>query len=45
MVAIVKYDSGESMQKFTSEKVFKQGIEHKDASLEATYVYACIKEE
>jgi hypothetical protein len=44
MVAIVKYDSRESMQKFTSETAFKQGIEHKDASLEATYVYACIME-
>ena len=44
IVAIVRYDSRESMQKFISEKAFKQGIEHKDASLEATYVYACIME-
>ena len=38
---IVKYASRESMQKFISEKAFQQSIEHKDASLEATYVYAC----
>jgi hypothetical protein len=40
----MRYDSRESMQKFTSEKAFKQGFEHKDASVEATYVYACIME-
>jgi len=40
-MAIVKYDSPESWQKFISEDAFKAGIEHKDASIEATYVYAC----
>jgi hypothetical protein len=44
IVAMVRYDSRESMQKFISEKAFKQGFEHKDASVEATYVYACIME-
>ncbi len=44
IVAMVRYDSRESMQKFTSEKAFKQGFKHKDASVEATYVYACIME-
>ena len=44
LVGIMRYDSRESMQKFTSEKAFKQGFEHKDASVEATYVYACIME-
>jgi len=44
MVAMVRYDSRESMQKFISEKAFKQGFKHKDASVEATYVYACIME-
>jgi len=42
---IVKYASRESMQKFISEKAFQQSIEHKDASLEATYVYAGTMEE
>ncbi len=40
-VGIVRYASRESMLNFTSEKAFKQSIGHKDASLEATYVYAC----
>jgi len=42
-IAIVKYASRESLQKFVSEDAFKAGYEHKDAALEATYVYASSK--
>jgi len=44
-IGIVKYASRESMQKFISEKAFQKSFEHKDASLEATYVYAGTMEE
>jgi len=40
-IGIVKYASTESMRAFTSEDAFQKAIEHKDASLEVTYVYAC----
>jgi len=37
---LVKYASIKSILKFAQDKMFQKAIEHKDAAIDQTYVYA-----